>query len=286
MINLGITPDECCQLTLAFWRWNKGFIEVVGMSGGGYWDMSQTDIFTDPNQYFGDITPENVTGYIDSGIFSYTGGFDAVTTRIKRWNKQTAMNTGTNRFRDSVANFPTYEGFLLYIHGSWHGQVHGYVGQTMMQSYTAALEPLFWLHHNNIERSYQLWRNCHNLHLISGDDMTDGLCYKEVNPIGGQEKDIKKDPITGVIWDLGIDVPMNYYLSSSSQIAIFLPKNEWPTVRQCWEVGSDPTDPVIHKGYGGMWYRYVGVDEIANALNNRCPCGANGWKLVGQPMPA
>jgi hypothetical protein len=285
MINLGITAAECCKLTLAFWRWNKGFIEVAGMQGGGYWDMSLTDIFADPNQYFGDMTPQNQTGYIDTGLFNYTGGFDPITSPITRWHRLTSMSTGTNRFRGWVVDFPTYEGFLQYIHGSWHGQVHGYVGSTMQQAFSAAKEPLFWLHHNNVERCYQLWRNCHNLHLISPNAMTaNGLCYKEVNPIGGLEKDLKRDT-DGTIWNLGLDVPMNYYMDSSSRIPIFLPQNEWPTVRQCWDIGSNPTDPVIRKGFAGMWYRYVGTDEIAVALNNQCPCGANGWKLVGQPMP-
>jgi hypothetical protein len=284
MINLGITPVECCKLTLAFWRWNTGFIEVAGMQNGGYWDMSQTDIFTDPNHYFGDMTPEIDTGYIDSGLFNYTGGFDtSVTSRIKRWHQQSSMSTGTNRFRDWVATLPTYKGFLTYIHGGWHGQVHGYVGPTMKQSYTAALEPLFWLHHNNIERCYQLWRNCHNLHLISGDNMNQN-CYEDVNPIGTGE--VRKDSTTGEIWNLDKDIPMNFYMDSSARTAIFLPINEWPSAQQVWDIGSDPTAAVIKKGFAGMWYRYVGVDEIADQLNTRCPCGANGWKLVGQPMPA
>ena len=38
-----------------------------------------------------------------------------------------------------------------------HNQVHGYVGGFMGSFDTAGLDPIFWLHHANIDRIWQIW---------------------------------------------------------------------------------------------------------------------------------
>jgi tyrosinase len=45
-------------------------------------------------------------------------------------------------------------------HGSMHGQVGGFMGRF----HTAALDPLFWLHHANIDRLWEVWRRRNNSH--------------------------------------------------------------------------------------------------------------------------
>jgi tyrosinase len=40
-----------------------------------------------------------------------------------------------------------------------HNMVHGYIGGAMGDANTAALDPVFWLHHANIDRLWQVWIN-------------------------------------------------------------------------------------------------------------------------------
>ena len=43
------------------------------------------------------------------------------------------------------------------LEGTPHGTVHGAVGGLMARFETAALDPIFWLHHANIDRLWEVW---------------------------------------------------------------------------------------------------------------------------------
>jgi tyrosinase len=54
----------------------------------------------------------------------------------------------------------SYTGFTLKL--EWlHNGVHTWVGGTMSDIRTSAADPLFWLHHANIDRIYTLWQTTH-----------------------------------------------------------------------------------------------------------------------------
>jgi tyrosinase len=42
-----------------------------------------------------------------------------------------------------------------------HADVHAWVGGTMRDLLTSPADPLFWLHHANIDRIYTSWRKQH-----------------------------------------------------------------------------------------------------------------------------
>jgi tyrosinase len=52
-----------------------------------------------------------------------------------------------------------FEGFSPSFEGSPHGQVHVLVGGDMQSVPTSARDPLFWLHHCNIDRNWDRWLN-------------------------------------------------------------------------------------------------------------------------------
>jgi tyrosinase len=51
------------------------------------------------------------------------------------------------------------------VEGTPHGTMHNAVGGLMSGFNTAALDPLFWLHHANIDRLWVVWRTMDPLHL-------------------------------------------------------------------------------------------------------------------------
>jgi hypothetical protein len=263
--------EQCCALSLPYWDWEFGFVEVPTMSGGGHWgNIANTDVFQNP-EFFGDTTPEIGTNFVDTGLFAYYTDFDPPGQDIKRSYTLTSLSVGTPRFRDLLVNNPTYSAFLPYIHGPWHGQIHGYVGITMLTSGTAALEPLFYMHHCNIDRHYHIWIDCHDHEFIEPEDLTDAQ-YVAVNPIGNGTP--KKDQ-SGNAFTVKIDEKMNFFLYSSTPS--FLPQSDWPTPRDSWTLGTED-----EPGWGGIYYRYAAPDRMVNLIDSRCP--GETWTWVNYPV--
>ncbi len=76
--------------------------------------------------------------------------------------RNTAMNNGTGSLNPAAVsitsafsntNFLTTNSMIQYPHGS----VHGEVGGLMCCVPTAALDPIFYLHHANVDRQWNLW---------------------------------------------------------------------------------------------------------------------------------
>lgn len=64
-----------------------------------------------------------------------------------------------------VVQHPTYTAFTLALEGARpfgaHNQVHVWVGGTMSDLETAPADPLFWLHHAEIDRLWNQWQQPH-----------------------------------------------------------------------------------------------------------------------------
>jgi len=252
-------------MALPFWLWDYGWVET-GLTTG-YWDMGRTDFFQTP-ELFGSNKTENGTNYITDGLFAYTNGFDGPgNSKLKRTFSVPSLSTTPVRMRDIVWQNPPFSKYLPYIHGAFHGQIHGYVGGTMLTTGTSALEPAFWNHHCNVDRWWWLWKDCHGYDLIPPEWMND-THYMPVNPIAGSAA--KKDP-SGNVYNCTNDDPMPFYLTFST--AKFLPANEWPSNKDVWSMGwSD------NPGYGGMFYRFAGPDAIVDKISSKCPDKV--WRYV------
>jgi len=64
-----------------------------------------------------------------------------------------------NKINDCLRK-PTYTEFTMTLE-SLHANVHAWVGGTMRDLLTSPADPLFWLHHANIDRIYTSWRKQH-----------------------------------------------------------------------------------------------------------------------------
>jgi Common central domain of tyrosinase len=83
---------------------------------------------------------------------------------------------------------PTYTEFTMTLEGL-HAGVHAWVGGTMSDIATSPADPLFWLHHANIDRIYTLWQKTHpdnanTIHTLSGSDLN-------IDPWAGTESDYR-----------------------------------------------------------------------------------------------
>jgi len=65
---------------------------------------------------------------------------------------------GTNCFGGPQTPFE-HQGLTIgKLEQTPHGSIHNAVGGWMSQFNTAALDPIFWLHHANIDRLWSVWR--------------------------------------------------------------------------------------------------------------------------------
>lgn len=75
--------------------------------------------------------------------------------------RSAALNAGGNLSGSAVGTgalgSPTYFGFQSSVNGTPHGAVHVAVGGNMLGFATTGFDPLFWLHHCNIDRLWEAW---------------------------------------------------------------------------------------------------------------------------------
>jgi len=122
-------------------------------------------------------------------------------------------------------------------------------------------DPLFFLHHCNIDRLYHLWIDCHDYEKIDAENLTN-VQYEGANPLLPGSTWLKLDPYTRTPFDVDIDVPISY-LSDGEENKLF-PMDSWPTPRQLWTLGKKNK-----RGPADLYYRY-GPDKLVTTLGEVC----------------
>jgi Common central domain of tyrosinase/Protein of unknown function (DUF_B2219) len=79
-------------------------------------------------------------------------------------NRNAAINNGTGQLAASAVSLASaipgpipFYSFSSNVNGTPHGAVHGGIGGGMGSVPTAAVDPIFWLHHCNIDRLWNRW---------------------------------------------------------------------------------------------------------------------------------
>ena len=146
--------NQCEHGTLLFFPWHRGYLyyfeRILQWAAEDpsltlpYWDW--TNFPSLPQPY---LTPANSSNPLyQTGRDMYDGS--ALPSEVVVDDLRNALN---------LTDFPAAgdNGFSPSLEGSPHGAVHGLVGGVMRRVPTAANDPIFWLHHANIDRLWDQW---------------------------------------------------------------------------------------------------------------------------------
>jgi len=129
-----------CDVMLPYWDWSTGPSTGVPAACGDatYVNRSGTTV---PNPLY--AGPRNSAGMTVRGASLATTAFDDLAVSV-----QGAMSE------------PSFSSFQNLINGP-HGSVHGRVGGDMCCVPTASYDPIFFLHHANVDRIWARWQILH-----------------------------------------------------------------------------------------------------------------------------
>ncbi|MBA3432292.1 MAG: tyrosinase family protein [Actinobacteria bacterium] len=129
-----------CDVMLPFWGWSTG--PSTGIPSAcrvpNYVDRAGATV---PNPLY--AGPRNAGGMTTRSPSADTTAFDDLATSI-----QSAMTE------------PSFATFQSLVNGP-HGSVHGRVGGDMCCVPTASFDPIFFLHHANVDRIWARWQSLH-----------------------------------------------------------------------------------------------------------------------------
>lgn len=88
-----------------------------------------------------------------------------------------AMITNYDQYADTIPGQQGgMNGFRVDYEMGPHTMVHGIVGG-QMDGHFSVSDPLFYLHHSNVDRHYSLWQDYHDHDLLDKDDYRDPIHY-------------------------------------------------------------------------------------------------------------
>jgi len=294
---------DCCSIALHYWNWE---VDYENSTTDSYIPQDHSAIF-DTN-YLGPAPVPNPVSYTVNGVMinaknwptvtelnnnpdpnlftSSSSRYGGLTYTLKRWMDSTdyPLTTGPvwiiNRM-NSTANYGTYDGS---IEATPHSTPHIWMG-FQMETMSSVDDPLFMLHHSNVDRLYALWQDCWDYELIPSSQLTTKQ-YQALNPISSGSA-TKTDPFSGQVYDVGIDTHMDYWWITSSsrgvltkQDTVIFPQAEWPRPRDMHFMGN-----ATQTGFGGMYYVYSDdnivslIQQLATTGSSFCPLNTK-WRLV------
>jgi tyrosinase len=147
----GMIADACQHGNLFFLSWHRMYLyyfeRIVRQASGDcgfalpYWGYSPTGARALPAPF---RSPADATNVL------YTE------------HRSPTVNAGNNLQGSAVdagsaLAQPAFNGFSGFLEGTPHGAVHISVGGWMSAFETAGLDPIFWLHHCNVDRLWEVW---------------------------------------------------------------------------------------------------------------------------------
>jgi tyrosinase len=175
--------DQCQHQSWFFLPWHRGYVAafeaviantIAGLGGPAdwalpYWNYSE-DLSKNPKARLmpPDFFEKTINGQpnalfsrrrqVNNGNF----GLDANVVTLRALTLRNFANSVAGRpsgFGGPVTGFNTGGGDNGGLENLPHNAVHGQIGGFMNDPATAALDPIFWLHHCNIDRLWEVWRN-------------------------------------------------------------------------------------------------------------------------------
>jgi len=283
MAAFGITQDQACSLTVPYWDWTLDFdsnggdniCPVLTDNKSGIWDATA----------FGTGTVQKGTYYVTDGIPAQPAWVTVAKTSSS-WQFPTSnkypnfdnhlkrelycgpdgynLNVGPTQAMNSITSYTKFLDFATWLETTIHGTIHMFCGFTMSVMISPD-DPLFFLHHCNVDRLYHLWIDCQGYENITSSSITS-------NQYAANPKS-KDNPVSGLPdYTFTSTSEMPYYWDKSVSTVYTKKNNKWPSPKDVWSTGF-PNAP----GYDGMYYRY-GTDQLVRGFGKSCP--NKNWTLV------
>jgi hypothetical protein len=280
---LGITQDKACSLSLPYWDWT---LDYDDNSNDDYCPVTDSPIFD--SAALGSTKVSDVDKTVVDGVFasdntegggwvlctptssddmrptsSKSPNYNRKLKRRLRCDKSYNLNVGPNTVMNAITGNPNYKNFTGWMEPTPHGMPHMFVGYSMIFA-ASPDDPIFWLHHCNIDRLYALWIDCNGYENVPASQL-DKNQYEAVNPVIQSTDKISTNPLTGTPYDVGLDQQIPFSWNKQGVDSDIFVCGAWPTPRQLWAYGNSQ-----EKGYLGMIYRY-GEDQLVRAFSKSCP---------------
>jgi tyrosinase len=179
--------DQCQHQSWLFLPWHRGYITafeaivaktIAGLGGPAdwalpYWNYSE-DLATNPNarlmppDFFAQTQPDGSDNALWSTRADVSGGDFGLDDEVVNLNALTQRNFSSSRrgatagFGGPVTGFNHGGGPNGALESVPHNRIHVQIGGDngfMSFPDTAALDPIFWVHHANVDRLWEVWRN-------------------------------------------------------------------------------------------------------------------------------
>jgi len=272
-----LTTAQACSWGIPYWPWETSYDYNPNDSVVPVFSAS---VFSDPTLN-GDATPATGSSYVDTGYFarpewvlqssicSKSGGY--CDKKLKRYMVDVKnLNLDPAQIVQKISTTPKYVDFLPWIHGNAHNNIHIFLSYSM-QTQGSPDEPMFFMHHGNIDRLVHYWADCHDYDKVDPNSLTT-THYFPINPTDATSSTphTAKDA-SGTPYSVTLDSQVPLFVSSEGEFKYCL-RTEFPTVRQMWSMGTS-----TQKGWNGLYYRY-GPDALTT-LSSTCKTGSS-WSWV------
>lgn len=178
-----------------------------------------------------------------------------------------ALITNYDQYADDIPGEQTgLNGFRLDYEVGPHMLVHGIVGG-QMDSHFSVSDPLFYLHHSNVDRHYSLWQDYQDHDLVDKEDYMDPWHY---------DGDLDQTMAYGAADQVSHDFMMQHEDGS----------RRYPTVRDVLSLDSDVMSvrymndrmAAMIPGYEPNWRLF----EAAASDDDRVTCNRDAWRKLQQ----
>jgi len=272
-----LSKDECCSWGLPYWGWETSYDYITNDTVIPVYNAC---VFSDPDLN-GDSSPDPTTGYVDSGVWNIPGYWPLYSSicskqggycdkHLKRVIQYQYLNLDPTQIMQKLVSFTKYADFLLWCHGTAHNNIHILLSYCM-QTQGSPDEPMFFMHHGNIDRIFHLWANCQGYNTIDPNTLTTTQ-YTSINPTDptASPPHTAKDA-NGNPYDTSLDSIVPMFVNGENTF-VFAPSTSFPTVRAMWSMGTS-TQP----GFNGLYYRYSTDAMVQSSLSKACPCQNWDW---------
>jgi tyrosinase len=284
MTALGITQNQACNIAVPYWDWtldfdsnsNDNICPVLTENNSGIWNSNA----------FGTATVQYPSYYVRDGIAAQSGWVTVAKTS-NSWQNPTSsqypfydnhlkrelycgpdgynLNVGPSQAMNMIVTNKQFLNFATWLETTMHGIIHMFCGFSMSQMVSPD-DPLFFLHHCNVDRLYHVWIDCQGYENIPSSSITSA--QYAANPTS---KDNPDPNLPDYTFSSTSEMPY-YWGESTTTIFPKIRNGKWPSPKDVWSSGF-PGAP----GFDGMYYRY-GPDQLVRGFGKTCP--DTKWTLV------